>query len=169
MPQLISCVCCSGFVPVAATECPHCGSRPGTKRFSALRSSLLRAIGGGAVAVTLMACYGAPMNRQAVAPMGPGTLCTSGMDQDNDGYCSDADCDDANPYINPAIADQSADGVDQNCDGVDGERAATPMAEDNSGSADDPEAGGGADGDDPKVEGAMPAIATDPQQPAGTP
>jgi hypothetical protein len=55
MTMLEVCGGCGGFVPGAA--CPHCGR--------ALRRTLARrlgagALGGGALAFTLMACYGAP-------------------------------------------------------------------------------------------------------------
>lgn len=42
-------------------------------------------------------------------------------DADVDGYSvAGGDCDDFNPQINPGMPDLSIDGVDQNCDGVDG-------------------------------------------------
>ena len=45
----------------------------------------------------------------------------SGEDKDNDGYTeSEGDCDDDNPNINPIVVDLVGDGIDQNCDGVDG-------------------------------------------------
>ena len=43
------------------------------------------------------------------------------VDGDNDGYSTcDDDCDDTNPAFNPASLDLVGDGVDQNCDGLDG-------------------------------------------------
>ena len=45
----------------------------------------------------------------------------TGEDIDNDGYTeSEGDCDDDNPNINPIVVDLVGDGIDQNCDGVDG-------------------------------------------------
>ena len=45
-------------------------------------------------------------------------------DQDRDGHASVVsggdDCDDSNPTINPRASDLVGDGVDQNCDGIDG-------------------------------------------------
>lgn len=41
-------------------------------------------------------------------------------DGDGDGYFPPADCNDSNPGINPGAPDAAGDGVDQNCDGIDG-------------------------------------------------
>ena len=51
--------------------------------------------------------------------------CPVPVDQDGDGYRDDLDCnDDPNdpnaPFINPGATDADTDGIDQNCDGVDG-------------------------------------------------
>lgn len=37
------------------------------------------------------------------------------------GACGGADCDDLDPAIRPGVPDPVGDGVDQNCDGLDGE------------------------------------------------
>ena len=52
MTKLSQCAHCQGFLPRAATMCPHCKRR-------ALVKALGMTIGGGAIAMTLMACYGA--------------------------------------------------------------------------------------------------------------
>lgn len=41
-------------------------------------------------------------------------------DQDCDGYADNIDCNDADPEINPGMADNCDDHIDRNCDGVDG-------------------------------------------------
>lgn len=60
-----------------------------------------------ATAMTLMACYGVPYEPE----------CT---DVDGDGYCPPADCDDSDFERRPGAVDTAGDGIDQNCDGVDG-------------------------------------------------
>lgn len=42
------------------------------------------------------------------------------IDQDGDTFGAACDCDDTNTNINPSIDDPTTDGLDQNCDGVDG-------------------------------------------------
>ena len=41
-------------------------------------------------------------------------------DLDGDGFTQDVDCDDEDPEVNPGAQEIPGDGVDQNCDGVDG-------------------------------------------------
>lgn len=54
----------------------------------------------------------------------PVPICVYPVDADFDGYASGegggGDCDDSNNGINPGLSDAEVDGVDQNCDGVDG-------------------------------------------------
>lgn len=124
------CPHCNGFVPAQQTSCPHCDAAMSTPkvRTSPLQSlrkmtwkqSLATAAGAGAIMMTLMACYGGPPPCELV-------------DNDKDGYyvCKEVnmqsysnDCDDNNADINPGAADTKGDGIDQNCDGVDGQKAA---------------------------------------------
>ena len=59
MAKLEQCAGCSGFVPTGKTTCPNCGQSFGSTRTSRLLW-IGGALGGGAIAFTLMACYGMP-------------------------------------------------------------------------------------------------------------
>ena len=39
------------------------------------------------------------------------------IDNDGDGYTSDVDCDDSDPFVNPGVSEVPCDGVDNDCDG----------------------------------------------------
>lgn len=59
---MFACTACDAFVPSDQTACPCCDApcrRSWWKRFV----NLARVAGGGAVAMTLMACYGGPAYR----------------------------------------------------------------------------------------------------------
>ncbi len=47
------------------------------------------------------------------------------VDQDGDGYLEGDDCDDSDASIHPGADDPEGDGIDQNCDGVDGNASDT--------------------------------------------
>lgn len=120
--KLDTCRSCPGLIPRGGSSCPHCGAAVTTEPQGAraalggLTGRVARIATGGAVAITLMACYGAP-NRAAMYPDMP-------RDDDGDGFMSKArggnDCDDANPEIHPGASDAAGDGIDQDCDGADG-------------------------------------------------
>lgn len=56
MAALDRCSSCRGFVPAAVSICPHCGASRGSSRIG----TWFKAVGAGAVSVTMMACYGVP-------------------------------------------------------------------------------------------------------------
>jgi hypothetical protein len=56
MIQLPSCSSCGGFIGLSLNACPHCGAS--LSRGRAIAIGLLGAVGGSAVSMTLMACYG---------------------------------------------------------------------------------------------------------------
>jgi hypothetical protein len=119
MGNLATCVTCGGLVPPRRATCPHC-DRPIGRAVRAARR-LAMAAGGGAMLMTLMACYGGPPR------------CEPGTDLDGDRACTKGpralDCDDHDPTIRPWAEDKDGDGVDQNCDGVDGMKpSGTPPA-----------------------------------------
>lgn len=120
MTQLNLCTACAGFIPHEATSCPHCDTPaavpPAARTSSRMLSRLVRGAvmltSSSAFAITLMACYGAPP-------------CEGSEDADGDGYPNNdcvetVDCDDDDAAIYPGADDPEGDGIDQNCDGIDG-------------------------------------------------
>ena len=103
---MLACPSCGGLTPRPLRRCLHCRGR-----------RLFAFLLGPAGAVLLAACYGAP-GRYGNAGRYP----TTPTDQDGDGATSDVDCDDHDPTRYPGAADPDGDGIDQNCDGVDGWR-----------------------------------------------
>lgn len=105
------CRTCAGFLPRSATSCPNCGLAVPRNRD---RRGLAVAAMASVTLVTLAACYGAPE-------------CVDRRDADKDGSfaCADnprmsEDCDDQDAARRPGFPDPEGDGIDQNCDGVDG-------------------------------------------------
>ena len=116
--RLFNCSQCSGFVPPLVSICPNCSARVGTIG-GTLGRAALAVVGGGAMSMTLMACYGLPP-------------CEITGDLDGDGYGTGSktggencfeerlDCNEEDATINPSAEDLTVDGIDQNCDGTDG-------------------------------------------------
>jgi hypothetical protein len=129
MPNTLhACPACGGLLPAARTVCPHCDHAVVIRPFARLAKILAQLTIGAGLAVTLMACYG----------VGPryghdGYAQERCVDADADGVCVEQDCNDNDPSIVPGGGDLDGDGVDQNCDGVDGWRdpaaVAAPAAE----------------------------------------
>jgi hypothetical protein len=139
-PQMLTCSACGGLTPrdLARATCLHCDVPLRAPRWARRLSRLL----GPAGAILLAACYGAPGRyyaREGIVP----------IDSDGDGVpgsyrCDryyagedcrpdpnvELDCDDADPQRYPGAADPDGDGIDQNCDGVDGWRDPATMAVD---------------------------------------
>ena len=134
-----TCPSCDGLNPTAARACVHCDEALPRRSRLAQRLSLLL---GPAGSILLAACYGAPgMYRHQNYPNGPGGAVR--LDEDHDGAygpwtcgpntteaCddfvrhepppADLDCDDHDATRYPGAEDPDGDGIDQNCDGVDG-------------------------------------------------
>ncbi|MBZ0238133.1 MAG: putative metal-binding motif-containing protein, partial [Deltaproteobacteria bacterium] len=92
-------------------------------RFGRVRA-VGRVLAAGGALVTLMACYG------MVARPGSPYDASCQSDNDRDTVCAPRDCDDARADVFPGAADPDEDGVDQNCDGVDGWRDPAEVAVD---------------------------------------
>jgi hypothetical protein len=127
MAAMKTCEQCDGFIPRRARTCPNCGAaaRPANGFLRRARRSLFAAAGGGAAAITLMACYGAtyrPMPPPANASHSNMAQQCEPSETDKDADCVQVpqDCNDEDAAIRPGVADQLGDGIDQNCDGQDG-------------------------------------------------
>jgi len=116
------CQSCGGFIPPDIQNCPYCHLAQMTEHtqrspFRKWRNTLLALVSGGSLMLTMGCVYG------------PAPTCENKVDNDKDGYfiCADngslyedPDCDDSNKNIHPNAKDTVGDGIDQNCDGVDG-------------------------------------------------
>lgn len=111
---MIRCSECSCFIPVRAKACPECDLAVSPLWTAVKGIAMLGA--SAATAMTLMACYGSPYDEPFEC-----------YDGDSDGYCpSMGDCDDTDFEVRPGAIDTLGDGVDQNCDGVDGNAMSVP-------------------------------------------
>lgn len=115
--QLVSCPRCDGFVPQSASKCPHCAAAKSSV-WGTMSRAALAVVSGSALSVTLMACYGSPPCE--TGPDGDG----DGIGPEASGVCgpSEFDCNGEDATIHPGADDAEGDGIDQNCDGVDGTR-----------------------------------------------
>ena len=146
--SMLTCARCDGLTPQPAGVCLHCDAPLAPPRRSAFARRLSILL-GPAGTILLAACYGGPGmygHSPAAGPAG-----TQRLDEDHDGAygpwtcahapdaarCQEAiaglpapgdlDCDDHDPARYPGAPDPAGDGIDQNCDGVDGVRdPATP-------------------------------------------
>lgn len=115
--ELSRCATCDGFSPPRRAACVHCDA-PVRSRLGQLGRALAAGAGAGAFMMTLMACYG-----RSHQP-----ACT-GSNADGDGSCLPDDCNDGDPAVHPGAQDPEQDGIDQNCDGVDGWRDPAAVVE----------------------------------------
>lgn len=118
--MLDTCKHCEGFLPHKhLTACPHCHARltqatsPQRRLFGSFLTAAFSVAGGGLVATTLMACYGAPPPRPSDPapndPKGASSACEpSPNDQDGDCYTAQNDCDDLDSSRHDTCANSEA-------------------------------------------------------------
>ena len=115
MSKLTTCSRCDSFLPHMAVECPHCGATRGPKPLPKPLVGLMALGAGGLLAMTLSACYGGGVGMPAEP------FCSDpSTDIDNDMHCGIYDCNESDPNVNDNAPDPLGDGIDTNCDGVDG-------------------------------------------------
>ena len=118
MAQAFSaCSSCNGLSPASRGACIHCDAPLPRSRWR----RVVQFLAGGGFMMTLAACYGV-----AYRPGPHGAA----MDSDRDGSPVPADCDDNDASRWPGNADPDRDGIDSNCDGVDGWRDEAVIAAD---------------------------------------
>lgn len=130
-----NCSNCPGFLPPGADACPHCGAGAPRERAGngggGLRSKLVKLGSVSAMAMTLMACYGGPIDDVFIGCVadvdcGQGLRCDefgqcvskencfNGFDDDQDGLVDtdDEDCSEVD------FEGNCADGIDDDGDGA---------------------------------------------------
>jgi len=125
MNSILTCNECSGFIPSTEASCPNCSTSVSISKWIGPLKAVVTVATGAALAMTLSACYGSPcaaggndchFNDRPV----PQEPCREGeVDNDEDGFCGEYDCDDSNPDIHILADEIPNDGVDQNCNGED--------------------------------------------------
>lgn len=109
--RLLSCSRCDGFVNPLSSTCPHCSAH--MQRVLPGLGAVIAA-GAALTSCTLpVAAYGLPPCEYTEDADGDGVEAANG-------FCADADCDDEDATVHPGVVDDTVDGVDQNCDGIDG-------------------------------------------------
>ncbi|HVH44940.1 MAG TPA: hypothetical protein VM925_21450 [Labilithrix sp.] len=109
--KLTRCGSCGGFLPAGVSTCLFCRA-PTRSLFDRLRVGALGgALGGGAVAFTLMACYGAPPCDDGTRDCHDDDSADSGA---RDGTVADVEVHDASPDTasDATSADAATDGGD---------------------------------------------------------
>jgi len=130
MIQLGTCGSCDGFLGIAVLQCPHCAAPLGRAR--RVVAGMAGLVGGGAVSMTLMACYG------------PGCVSESCGDY----LPHDAGRTAADARVNPLVTldgatDAAADATSADDGGLDGGRDADAAALDASDASFDAPSEGG--------------------------
>ena len=97
MRSMKRCHQCDGFIPALKFQCPNCDSFTAFHLAPGPLKTALTILAGSAVAMTLSACYGSPCasanGMDGCGPM-PEQCQIDEVDNDDDGFCGDYDCDD---------------------------------------------------------------------------
>jgi len=120
MSSLKTCQSCNGFLPSGVRLCPNCGTQiQASGRLAGPLKTVGTVLLGSAIAMTLSACYGAPIQCDDNGCGGEQTCQPGELDQDQDGFCGAYDCNDEDPTVYLWADEIPGDGIDQDCDGND--------------------------------------------------